>query len=213
MTEAEKRFRKWKEFEPELRLADIILVHKNKGPIVRSIQKNTDSYWNHSALVWFTPEKKHAFNNYLIIEANLKGIEVHRIQKYTHHFDTYDIGVKRMPGLDDEKRRKIMAFFINYLDTPYDMTRLVGFWFRTFMNKAFNRYQHRIINRDEFICSTFTQKAYYQAFPPEEYKKALFKEVEGDVLDLSSLEEITPADIANSRKLEWIYNENKPYQK
>ncbi|MBU0731805.1 hypothetical protein KKC88_02895 [Patescibacteria group bacterium] len=213
MTKAEEKYKEWQNFEPNLRLADIILVHRNKGAIVRSIQKRTNSYWNHVALVFFTPEKKHAFNNYLIIEANLKGIEIHRIQKYSHHFDEYDIGVKRFPGLDDEKRRKILAFFLNYLDSHYDMTRLVGFWFRIFMNKAFNRYQHRIINKDEFICSTFTQKSFYQAFPPEEYKKALFKEVEGDILDLSSLEEINPADIANTKKLKWVFNENRPYEK
>lgn len=190
--------------------ADVILVRKERGAVARAIQKKTGSYWNHVALIFFTPQKKYQFGNYLIIEANPKGIEVHRIQKYTHRFDMYDIGVKRYPGLDGEKRDRIMAYFLNYLDSPYDMTRLIGFWFRTFMNKMFNRYQHRIINRNEFICSSFTQKAYYQAFPPEDYKKALFKEVPGDVLDLSGLEEITPADIAASRKLEWVYNRREP---
>ena len=209
MISEEEKFERWKEFEPNLEVADIVLIHKNKGPIVNTIQKLSKSYWNHVGLIFFTPEKKHEFRNYLIIEANSKGIEIHRIQKYTHNFDKYDLGVKRIPGLTKEKRQKILAYMLNYLDTPYDHTRLFGFFIRSFLSKFFIKYKHKLIKKDEFICSSFTQKAVYQAFSPEQYKKAMFKEVIGDNLDLRSLEEVSPGDISRSKNCEWIYNPKK----
>ncbi len=103
----------WEKIEPKLQLVDIILV-RTKGTFIGwAIRKLTKSYWDHVALVFAVPNPKLQFYNYLVIEANRKGLEVHRIQEYTKNFRHYDIGVKRVHGMDDATSERVLAFMLN----------------------------------------------------------------------------------------------------
>jgi hypothetical protein len=201
-----KRQEDWKKFVPHLQVGDIILTRDTSSIISRSIRKVTGSYWNHVLLVLAVPDTRMLFHNILVIGAELRGIEVHRIQRYTHHFDHVDLGVKRMKGLSEGLKEKILAYAFNQLDIPYDFTRLVGFIEKKVEDFFIpgNRHLRKfLMNKDAFICSSFVQKAFYDAMPPERKYEAIFK---NDFDATSSLEDITPADVARSKHLEWVYN-------
>jgi hypothetical protein len=206
MKTGKKRLEAWKKIESKLQIGDIILTRDTSALLSRSIRKVTGSYWNHVLLVFFIPDQRTLFNNTLLISAETHGIEVHRIQRYTHHFDHVDLGVKRVPGLSDELKDKIVSYAFNQVDIPYDYTRLAGFILKTIENVVSpgNRHLRKfLVNQDAFICSSFVQKAFYDALPPERKYSVIFKN-EFDAT--SSLEDITPADIARSHNTEWVYN-------
>ena len=127
--------KKWYEVEQNLQLADIILVH-GKGRIFRAIQERGDSYWNHTALVLQPPRPELGIRGAVIIGAIDGGIEVHRLRKYSERRDKFDIGVKRLPGLTDEMKKKVLSYLLNKLDAPYDYTRLFGYLFEGALRKA-----------------------------------------------------------------------------
>ncbi len=201
-----KRQEAWKKIVPKLQLADIILTHDERSVLSNSIRSVTNSYWNHVVMVFFLPDEKLLFNNTLVIGAETHGIEVHRLQRYTNHFDYIDVGVKRVPGLSEELREKVLSYVMNHIDIPYDYTRLFGFILNTVENyfKKGNAHLRTFLtNRDTFICSSFVQKAFYETTMPQKKSQMIFK---NGFDALSSLEEVTPADIALSENCDWIYN-------
>lgn len=206
MRGARKRTEAWKKFEPKLQIGDIILTRDTSALLSRSIRKVTGSYWNHVLIVFFIPDEKILFNNTLVISAETHGIEVHRIQRYTHHFDHVDLGVKRVVGLNPDLKEKIISYAFNQIDIPYDYTRLFGFILKTIENTVLPGNKHLrkfLTNKDAFICSSFIQKAFFEAMPPERKYEVIFK---NDFDATTSLEDITPADVARSRNLKWVYN-------
>jgi len=199
---------KWKETEAKLQVADIILVRRKKI-FSRMIRKATGSYWSHVMIVFSVADKKINFKNILVVSAETRGIEIHRIQKFSRNLDgDYDFGVKRFPGLTAEDRQKVMSYMLNNVDIPYDYLRIFGFMLNYFLNlfKIKKRQKHikkYLINKNTFICSSFIQKAFFAAVPKEKKEAVLFTKNKDFQL---VLEEITPADIARSNNFEWIYN-------
>ena len=124
----EARAAGWHQVERGLQIADIILVH-GEARFFRAIQRKSGSYWNHAALVLRPPDPEIGLHGAFIIGAIEKGIEVHRLRKYSENFDQFDIGVKRFPGLNDAGRAQIVSYLLNALDAPYDYPRLFGFLF------------------------------------------------------------------------------------
>lgn len=208
MNVSQKRAQDWVKMEPQLQVADIILT-REKSILSAAVRKVTGSYWSHASIVFAVPDKNVFFNNTLVISAEEKGIEIHRIQKYTQHFDFCDLGVKRVPGLSDEIREVVLSYVLNNVDIPYDFSRLFGFVFKylenKFVKKEINHMNKSFFNENAFICSSFIQKAFYAAAPVEKKESVIFKE---DRSDSFFLEEVTPADIANSKNCDWVYNEN-----
>ncbi|HOX97324.1 MAG TPA: YiiX/YebB-like N1pC/P60 family cysteine hydrolase [bacterium] len=207
-----KKHREWQRFEHKLQLADIILVRTKKSLIAKIIQKITGSYWDHVALVFMVPNKKLSFYNYLVIEVNRKGLEVHRIQEYTENFRNYDIGVKRIMGLDDATKKKVLSFMLNQVDKPYDMPRILGFLLRSFDVNILKNFSHLFVDKQDFICSTFIQEAFLKALPQDQQDKAMFVKLKNkrdnkntDNDDL--LNYVSPADVAKSANAKWLYNE------
>lgn len=207
-----KKHREWQRFEHKLQLADIILARTKKFLIAKIIQKITGSYWDHVALVFMVPNKKLSFYNYLVIEANRKGLEVHRIQEYTENFRNYDIGVKRIMGLDDDTKKKVLSFMLNQVDKPYDMPRILGFLLRSFDVNVLKDFSRLFVDKQDFICSTFIQEAFLKALPAEQQDKATFVNLNNnkykkniDKNDL--LNYVSPADVAKSANAKWLYNE------
>lgn len=201
-----KRLETWRKIEPQLQVADIILTRNERSLISRGIRAATGSYWNHAVIVFSVPNKKANFNNTLVISAENRGIEIHRLQRYTHHFDFVDVGVKRVPGLNPELREEVVSYVLNNLDIPYDFTRLIGLLIKFFQQTVFHKkgyLKHYLTRQDAFICSAFIQKAFYEVMPPERKFEVVLK---NDFDAMTMLDEVTPADIARSKNCEWIYN-------
>ncbi|HPL93211.1 MAG TPA: YiiX/YebB-like N1pC/P60 family cysteine hydrolase [bacterium] len=204
----------WCKFEPKLQLADIILVHTKGSFIGWSIRKLTRSYWDHVALVFAIPNPKLQFYNYLVIEANRKGLEVHRIQEYLKNFRHYDIGVKRVPGMDLATRERVLAFMLNQVDQPYDLPRILGFVLRSFDLDVLKNFSNLFVDKNDFICSSFTQKAFYEAFPENRkqdvvFREGIFKRKKTKEAFVELLNYVSPGDIGKSDKAKWLYNERR----
>jgi len=200
-----KRAKEWEKIWPKLEVADIILTHDASSALSGIIRKVTDSYWNHSLLVFFTKKNKYFFKNILFVSAEDHGIELHRMQRYTNHFDYIDIGVKRVPGLNEELQKKIAKYMLNNIDIPYDYTRLLGLLVKFASSRISGSEEHLksfLTNKDAFVCSSFLQKAFYESVPPEMKQAVLFKKGSSE----KELEELTPSVIARSEACEWIYN-------
>lgn len=197
-----KYYNKWDDVIENLQVADIILTTKYKSIFSRSIRKATKSNWSHVALILKIPEET-AFNKkILIVEAVKNGIQIHRIQKYTRHRDKFDIGVKRVPGLSEKTRKKVLAYMLNNVDTPYNYTRLLLNLLQT-VNILAPKTSSKIANSDDLVCSTFTQKAFFNAVPANKKKDMIFRENE---VHVEHIEDLAPAEIANSNKAIWLYN-------
>ncbi len=206
MSLKQKRIEAWTKIEPQLQVADIILV-RERSLLSRTVRGVTKSYWSHAVIVFAIPNAKTFFNNILVISAENGGIEIHRIQRYTKHFDYFDLGVKRVPGLAAETKAKVLSYVLNNVDIPYDYLRLFGFLLLFFLHR-FRKNSHahllkRFTNENAFVCSSFIQKAFYEAVLKEKKDSVVFTE---DSTSKFFLEEVTPADIARSKNCTWLYN-------
>lgn len=203
------KIERWKKIELKLQTADIILARENKyySSLVRKV---TNSYWSHIMIVFFIQKKEIPFKNILVISAETGGIEIHRMHKYTEMLKSnkYDLGVKRVQGLSPEEKRKVLAYMLNNIDIPYDYLRLFAFLINYLKNlfRIKNKKQilnNFLINKNLFICSSFIQKAFFEAVLDDKKKKIIFSSKSNSSF---FLEEVTPADIAKSKNCEWIYN-------
>jgi hypothetical protein len=193
-----------------LRVADIILTRtKNANWLLRGVRNMSRSHWNHSALVFQVVHQKDADPEVLIVEALDHGIEIHRLHNY---LDTkeFDVGIKRLPNLTEQERERILGYFLEKIDTPYDFTRLFGYMLNRIALKIAgvkvrDMIAQKIINVDNFVCSSFTQRAFYLGVSPNKRDRVLFKETE-DTNFLYQMEFISPGDIAKSPAAEWLYN-------
>jgi len=198
------RRREFRKLEDSLEIADILLIrYKGKLNLFgRSIQKITDSYWNHSALVFSTAKKNPLFHNTILVEALAKGIELHKIQRYTDRPDKYDLGVKRVPGLSLADRRKIRGYMMQNVGVPYDYPQV----FSILMSYLTGQYKQYFLKKDAYICSGFIQSAFYHALNGK--KNVLFKDAKGHQVSEILLGYVTPKDIATSDATEWVYNKH-----
>lgn len=187
---------------PELKEADIVLVH-TKGNFMRFLLRViTKSYWDHVALVLFPRNKeKGQFYNQIIEASYPRGIEIHKLEKYLKNPDKYDIAIKRVPDLNIETRRRIVAFMLMNVDAPYYKVSLFGFILAALSKK----FSIRFLAQQRFCSSGFVQKSFYEAANWDEREKLIFRK---DYLSPLELEDLTtPADIANSSNTVWIYNQ------
>lgn len=206
-----KKYKEWLGVQSKLKVADIIFLRERGDFTSWVIRKFTNSHWSHVALVFAVPDKKISFNNYLIIESNQSGLEIHRIQKYTKHLNRFDIAVKRIPGLDKQTREKVVAFMLNNVDKEYDVKRILGFFLKSFDLDLTKGLTPLFVNKEDFVCSTFIQKAFYQAVADDKKKDVLFSQDQDlktahDIKE--SLDYILPKDVAKSKNAIWIYNKH-----
>jgi len=187
---------------PKLNQADIILVHTKRNFLKYLLQKVTDNYWDHTALVLFTKDPKKGRLYDQIIEAiPPKGIEVHKLEKYLINPDKYDIGIKRVPDLSEHDRENIIAFSLTNVDAPYYKLSRLKFLCAA-MSKTYKKW---MLRRQRYSCTGFVQKAFYEVASLNKKDRFIFKT---DFVSPIELQEITtPADIANSKNCVWIYNE------
>jgi hypothetical protein len=60
-----------------------------------------------------------------------------------------------------------------------------------------------------FICTSFAQRAYYLAVALEKRGRSLFLGHNRNLDFLQIMEQITPADIAQSKNTEWLFNPHR----
>lgn len=187
---------------PILQEGDIVLLHTKKNFFRHLIRKVTNSYWDHSTMVIFPKDKKRGNFYNLIIEAVApRGIEIHKLDKYLADPDTYEIGIKRIPNLNQETRDRVISFMLMNVDAPYYKLKFSKFLFASISKK----YTEKLLGHQRYSCSGLVQKAFYEAANWDQRQDLIFRE---DFLSPIELQEITtPGDIARSKKAKWIFNE------
>lgn len=193
---------KWETLMRNLKVADIVLIHTNRAFVSNIIQRRTESYWNHSALV-FTDGKRLP-SGPLIVEAATYGIEIHQLKKYLNRPDKYDIGVMRFEGLTDAQRQELVqSFILKHIDTPYDFSRVALLFSEKFIRPLSRRlYAYlakRFTHKNLFVCSTFI----HTAFDYIAGKKA-HADSESTLHHYA-----TPADLVRSKQFTWVHNKHR----
>ncbi len=197
----------WPKIEKRLRVGDIILIHSRRGFIKQIIQRRSNSYWNHTALV-IADHTRLPFGSPLIVEANETGIEIRTLKRYTSNFKLNDIGVMRRKGLSKKEREELVrSFILNNIDVPYDYARLVGIFFGTFIRPFSPELSDKLIARtvhfNAFLCSTFVYNAFYSRTAKRQNH---FQNEKERIEYIRKREMHKPGDLAKSRKFSWIFN-------
>jgi hypothetical protein len=163
--------------------------------------------------VFDTPDISATKRDILIVEAAWQ-IEIHRLSTYLLEPQTYDLGFKRMSCLTDEERERFRGFFLDAVDTPYDTRRLLMFLFQSWLTWFYGvnvslDVARQYTDTKNFICTSFAQRAYYLAVAPEKRGRSLFLGHKRNLDFLQIMEQITPADIAQSKNTEWLFNPHR----
>lgn len=194
---------------PPLLTGDIVLIRHKKGGLSRFLlRKMTRSYWDHVALVLFTRSSRYGYTSDIIIESiqhsllksYRRGAEIHRLEKYLMEPDKYDIGIKRFPWLKKPMRRRVRAFVLTNIDTPYYPLNAMKF----FLGWISAGMREWILARQRFSCSGLVQKAFYEAVEWKDRSRVIFRNVGYTPIQLQDI--TSPADIGDSVKCKWIYN-------
>ncbi|MFC1640465.1 hypothetical protein ACFL2D_00265 [Patescibacteria group bacterium] len=196
-----QRIRKAQKRIPDLQVADLVLV-RTKGNFLRYLlRRATNSHWDHVALVIFPRNYKKGYMNNLIVETrDERGISIHKMEKYVNFPEKYDIGIKRVPGLKHDVRKRIISYMLMNVDAPYYRLKHRRFLLAIVSKK----YSEKLFGRQRYCCSGFVQKAFYDAADWSSREKYVFRE---DYLSPIELQDITtPGDIAKSNNAKWIYN-------
>lgn len=186
---------------PNLEVGDIVLLHNKKNLKRKLLREITKSYWDHAAMVLYDKEPDMGYQDNLIIESHYGGVMVHKIGKYMDDAKRYDVGIKRVPWLNDELKERLRALMLLNVDAPYYP---YSFWKLVFskISEPLSRY---LLGRQRYSCSGFVQKCFYEAMDwKERYRVVFTKEY---ISPLQFQDTLSPGDIARSNKSKWIYNE------
>ncbi len=193
---------------PKLEVADIIMVRHKKIFIRKLLRKVTDSYWDHVAVIIFPRNKKRGYSNDIIIEAiqyginsSLKrGVEIHRLDKYLNNPAKYDIGIKRIKWLNKEMKKRVRAYMLMNVDTPYYPISTTKFLL-AYISKIYRKYLN---SRQRYSCSGLVQKSFYEAADWDDRMDVIFRGPGYTPIEIQ--ETTSPGEIAKSDACEWIYN-------
>jgi len=132
------------------------------------------------------------------------AVSLHRLDKYLSRPDRYVVGIKHVPGISEEVRRRIVLYMLMNLDAPYWQWDEIGITVASF-SKTLSK---RVLRYQRFSCSGLIQKAFYDAVSHKDRPSVIFKKDTHSPVDLQEL--INPGDFAKSEKCEWIYNPLDP---
>jgi hypothetical protein len=195
---------------PPLRVADIVMIRHRKNFFRFFLRKVMGgNYWDHTALVIYPKDEKEEIEHDIIVESirykplflsPMRGVAMHRLDRYLNDPDLYDVGIRRVSGLSNEQLDRVRMFMLMNVDAPY--------WpwqkFKIVLAAFSKRWAKRILERQRFSCSGLIQKAFYDAMEWNEKGRVVFKRGIWSPLELQEL--VTPADIAESSQAEWVYN-------
>lgn len=194
---------------PELKRGDIVLVRHKKGIFRYFLRKFFNSYWDHTAMILY-PNEPDRNRSYAVIVESIRrgffslfpsrGVEIHHLKYYLNNPEKYDVGIRRVPDISRDQRILATHIMLMNVDAPY--------WpwkhYQIIIGAIFKSLREKLKKFQRFSCSGIIQKAYYDVLPWEEKDKVIFKEGDWSPIELQEL--VSPADIAKTKNLKWIYN-------
>lgn len=195
---------------PQLKPADIIVIRHKKDLFRIFLRIVTESYWDHTAMILYPSDQATFREHSVFIEAirrwalspSSRGVKLHRVQRYLEHPDLYEIGIKRVPNLNDTLRERVVLFMLMNVDAPYWPWKR----FRIILAAIFKPLRRNVLAIQRFSCSSLIQKAFYDAVDWQEKNHVVFKTAVWSPIELQEL--TSPADIAKSNNCEWLYNKH-----
>ena len=101
--------------------ADVLLIEGNQK-VATAIKYLTQSTWSHAALYVGRSEELSPIQGHALIEANLgEGVIAVPLSKYAR----FNTRICRAVGLNDEERRKVVAFAKIHLGHTYDTRNII----------------------------------------------------------------------------------------
>lgn len=193
---------------PPLKVADIVFVRHKKNFTRGLLRHVTESYWDHVALVLFASNLSKGYSTDILIESiqhgmnssYLRGVEIHRLDKYLNDPEKYDVGIKRVTWLDEEVQNRVRAYMLMNVDSPYYLLVTSKYLF-ALVSKNFRTYLN---HRQRYSCSGLVQKAFYEAVDWVDRSTVNFKGAGYTPIEMQ--ETVSPGDIARSPGCEWLWH-------
>jgi hypothetical protein len=197
---------------PPLLPGDIILVRHKRHLARRFLRRIFGSYWDHAVMVIFPRDPAMHLSHTIVSESirergtytwwKLRGVSLRPLTRFLSKPGKYDIGVKRVPGLTDEERERVVKYMLMNVDAPY--------WTWSYLKAAlaafFPPYRKIFLARQRFSCSGFIQQAFFDSVEWDKRRAVIFRDNLWSPIELQEL--ITPADIARSDNAVWLHNEH-----
>jgi Permuted papain-like amidase enzyme, YaeF/YiiX, C92 family len=194
---------------------DIILTRGNYLSS-RAIRWIIGSFFSHAALVFLLPQPDNGFNNTFILESMPTGIGLAKLKSYIGGQNpSEDVAILRMKGkgIDEAYFKQVGALMLDYVKTSYDFGRAINLGLSLFFSlqrkfsrkgRAYSPLKHWVPS--QFICSGFIQYGFVEALRRKGLDPAqvIFKNDLSEN-DRDGLLAISPEDIANSDKPDWLY--------
>jgi Permuted papain-like amidase enzyme, YaeF/YiiX, C92 family len=194
---------------------DIILTRGNYLSS-RAIRWIIGSFFSHAALVFLLPQPDNGFNNTFILESMPTGIGLAKLKSYIGGQNpSEDVAILRMKGkgIDEAYFKQVGALMLDYVKTSYDFGRAINLGLSLFFSlqrkfsrkgRAYSPLKHWVPS--QFICSGFIQYGFVEALRRKglDPVQVIFKKDLSEN-DRDGLLAISPEDIANSDKPDWLY--------
>lgn len=198
-----------------LNRGDIILT-RNKTLGSRIVHIGTGSFFTHAALVFLLPSPTEHFENTFVLESMPSGVGLANIKRWiTGNNPPEEIAILRLEGhgLDRAYFKLVGGIMLDQVNAAYDYGIAVNLglsvWFG--IKLGWSRIRRRSTaykpwTPKTFICSGYIQYGLVEAkrwnnLNPD---SVLLKEGIASV-DRAGLLAVSPNDIANSKKLKWLY--------
>jgi hypothetical protein len=188
---------------PKLEVADIVLIRIKKNIKRQFLRAVTNSYWDHAAMVIFAKDQEKGYPENLLIESAPGGVKIHKMKKYMNNAKKYDVGIKRVSWLSDDLKNRTRALMLLNVGAPYYQYSLLKLLL-AIVSETLSRI---VLGRQRYSCSGFVQKNFYEAVDWDDRYKVIYSK--DYVSPLQFQNAVTPGEIAQSDKCEWIYNKHK----
>lgn len=194
---------------------DIILT-RNKTIGSRIAHFGTGSFFTHSAFVFLLPSHKESFENTFVLESMPSGVGLANIKGWiSGPKPREEIAILRLQGqgLDHAFFRQVGGIMLDQVNSAYDFGVAINLglsvWFGIklgWSRMVRKTTAYRPWTPKTFICSGYIQYGLVEAKRRnnEDPASVLFKEGTTST-DREALLAISPADIAASKKVKWLY--------
>jgi hypothetical protein len=194
---------------------DIILTRGNylSSRVIRWIM---GSFFSHAALVFLIPQPENGIDNTFILESMPTGIGLAKLKSYIGgKKPSEDVAILRMKGegIDETYHKRVGALMLDYVKTSYDFGRAINLGLSLFFSlsrkyspkgRAYSKLKNWAPS--QFICSGFIQYGFVEALRRKGMNPSQVVFKQGlSPNDRDGLLAISPEDIANSDKPDWLY--------
>ena len=201
-------YKNYNEAIKHLQIGDIVFFHGKIGwqrTLNRIVSR---SNWTHVSIVFEIVKSGDEVLSVILIEAN-ETVRLHRLETFALQEYEYEIGFKRVPGLTPKEIDRFRGFFLDVIDIEYDYDHVMYLFFQFLLSRFIGvqltkKLVRHVLATDEYICSSFVQRALYLAVEPDKRRDVLF--LGNDVPYAIAHGLVLPKDIAVSKSTIWLYN-------